>query len=109
MGNENYDTKQALHKILDRGAELIDTHLKDQPEAYAELLTSLGMSYRGLADYDRAEAMLKTSRNIGRERFGAGSAMVLQSEYFWPDAHTIVETMRWPSSNIERLLVRAIN
>ncbi len=79
---DNHDAKQTLRLVLDRGADLLDEHLKGQPEEYSELLTSLGKSYRGLADYERAESMLMEALAIRRSRFGDGSAQVLQSQYF---------------------------
>ena len=82
MEGESYDAKQTLRLILDRGADLLDEHLKEQPEEYSELLTSLGKSYRGLAEYERAEAMLREGLAIRRSRFGDGSPEVLQSQYF---------------------------
>ena len=80
--SESYDAKQTLRLILDRGADLLDKHLKEQPEEYSELLTSLGKSYRGLAEYERAESMLKEGLAIRRSRFGDGSPQVLQSQFF---------------------------
>lgn len=82
MESEHDDAKQTLRLVLDRGAELLDEHLKEQPEQYSELLTSLGKSYRGLADYERSELMLKEGLAIRRNLFGNGSPQVLQSQYF---------------------------
>ncbi|MDX1926790.1 MAG: serine/threonine-protein kinase [Pirellulaceae bacterium] len=80
-GSENLDTRQTFRKVLDSGAELVDLHLKDQPESYGEILASLGTSYRGLGEYELAEQILQKSLNIRRERFGEGSFEALKSTY----------------------------
>jgi serine/threonine protein kinase/muconolactone delta-isomerase len=82
MEGDNHDANKTLRLMLDRGADLLVEHLKGQPEEYSELLTSLGKSYRGLADYERAESMLMEALAIRRSRFGDGSPQVLQSQYF---------------------------
>ncbi len=59
-----------LRAILDRGHELIDGELKDHPETYAELLASLGTSYRGVGEYDQARELLFEALKVHRDHHG---------------------------------------
>jgi hypothetical protein len=52
-------------QALDRGAPRIDAAFLDQPELRTELLGVTGEIYRALGPYDRAEAMLPRSLDVG--------------------------------------------
>lgn len=47
--------------LLDRGEERIDTDLADQPELRADLQETLGSVYLYLAEYERAEALVRAA------------------------------------------------
>jgi serine/threonine-protein kinase len=66
-------TAQAL---LDRGADGAAVRLKDQPDAHARFLTTLGRLYQQLGLYDRAEASLKQALSLQRTLVGERSIEV---------------------------------
>lgn len=51
-------------ELLDRGAQDINTRLRDQPLVRAELLRTIGVSYKSLSSYNRADALLRESAAI---------------------------------------------
>jgi serine/threonine-protein kinase len=51
-------------ELLDRGAQDINTQLVDQPLVRADLLHAIGLSYKSLAAYGRAEQLLEESLSI---------------------------------------------
>lgn len=55
-----------LHEVLDRGAKLAETSLKERPEVRAHLLSSIAPAYFGLGDWDRAGAIAEEAVNIRR-------------------------------------------
>jgi non-specific serine/threonine protein kinase/serine/threonine-protein kinase len=57
-------------EILDRGAERIDRELADQPEIKSTLAATMGIVYRGLGLYDRAEALMGSALELQRELHG---------------------------------------
>ena len=56
--------------VLDAGAERITRELADEPQARAELMTTLGEVYRKLGDYDRAESLVEEALAIRRRVLG---------------------------------------
>ncbi len=70
-----------LRAILDRGHELIDGELKDHPETYAELLASLGTSYRGVGEYDQARELLFEALKVHRDVHGDFGYRTLECLY----------------------------
>ncbi|HZS04344.1 MAG TPA: serine/threonine-protein kinase [Blastocatellia bacterium] len=57
-------------EILDQGAEKIRQELKDQPEAQATLMNTMGNAYRSLGLYDRATPLLEEALKTRRQLFG---------------------------------------
>jgi serine/threonine protein kinase/tetratricopeptide (TPR) repeat protein len=57
------DTK-LLRDILDKTAERIGRDLKDQPQVEAELRETMGPVYEQLAEYEKAEAMLRAALKL---------------------------------------------
>jgi len=55
-------------EILDRGAENIDTELKDQPILQARMMLTMGYVYKNLGLYQKAEPLMVDSLQI-REKF----------------------------------------
>ena len=55
-----------LHEVLDRGAQLAETSLRDRPEVRAHLLSSIAPAYFGLGDWDRAGSIAEEAVNIRR-------------------------------------------
>jgi len=80
-GNESPSSDAAMRRMLDGGAELLRSHLLDQPEPRSELLVSIGSSYRGLADYDKARAAIGESFQLRRQCFGPDAAETLEAQY----------------------------
>lgn len=75
-------SKAALRKMLDTGYELQRVHLLDQPELRSQLLVSLGSSYLGLADYEKAKAAIGESQRIRQAVFGPRAAETLESQHY---------------------------
>ena len=81
----------ALREVVERGAQRLQTELRDQPRARAELLLTLGTVYRRLADYGPAAALLTEARDLARRQFGAASpeagraAVALGDLRYWQD------------------------
>jgi eukaryotic-like serine/threonine-protein kinase len=59
--------------VLDRAFELSATAFEDQPEVRAALLNTVGVTYRGLGQYDRAREHLEASVELYRELHGSDS------------------------------------
>jgi eukaryotic-like serine/threonine-protein kinase len=66
-------------ELLDQGAERIAQELKDQPEAQATLMNTMGKAYHSLGLYDRAAALLEGALRTRRERLGGEHADVAES------------------------------
>ncbi|MBZ0100655.1 MAG: serine/threonine-protein kinase [Thermoanaerobaculia bacterium] len=62
-----------LREIVDRGAVRLESELRGQPRARAELLLTLGTIYRRLALYDEAERLLAQALTLSRSEFGPRS------------------------------------
>src|SRR6266550_1082260 len=65
-GASGRDTSQ-LREIMDKTADRIGTDLKDQPEAEADLRSTLGQTYFTLLDYVKAEQMQRAALEIYRK------------------------------------------
>jgi eukaryotic-like serine/threonine-protein kinase len=65
-GASGRDTSQ-LREIMDKTAERIGTDLKEQPEAEADLRSTLGQTYFTLLDYVKAEQMQRAALEIYRK------------------------------------------
>jgi eukaryotic-like serine/threonine-protein kinase len=59
-----------LREILDKTAERIGKELKNQPEVDAELRNTVGVVYRTLRQYNKAEQMLREAVALRRKLFG---------------------------------------
>jgi len=68
-----------VRAVLDAGAVQVQTELKNQPELQAQMLTSMGRTYRRLAAYDRAQVLLEQALSIGQRVFGTEDARVAQT------------------------------
>jgi len=68
-----------VRAVLDAGAAQVQTELTNQPELQAQMLTSMGRTYRRLAAYDRAQQLLEQALTIGQRVFGAEDARVAQT------------------------------
>jgi len=68
-----------LHEVLDRGAKLAETSLKDRPEVRAHLLSSIAPAYFGLGDWDRAGAIAEEAVNIRRATLAPNNAELAAS------------------------------
>ncbi len=80
VDNENPAAQRTLQRILERGSVLINDHLAGDPVSHSELLAHLGKSFIGLADFDRAQALLEKSLAIRLAHFSSSSAQVLQTQ-----------------------------
>ncbi|MEP6831930.1 MAG: serine/threonine-protein kinase [Gemmatimonas sp.] len=63
-----------LHEVLDRGAKLAETSLKDRPEVRAHLLSSIAPAYFGLGDWDRATKIAEEAVALRRQTLKPNSA-----------------------------------
>ena len=59
-----------VRAVLDASAAQVQTDLTDQPELQAQMLTSMGRTYRRLAAYDTAQRLLEQALVIGQRVFG---------------------------------------
>jgi len=60
-------------EILDKGAERIDSELKDQPQTRARLLATIGATYTGLSLLQRGDVLLQRALQANADAFGKGS------------------------------------
>lgn len=65
--------------ILNRGAEKIDTQLANQPRVRAELSGVIGVSYRSIGEYERAQKLLENALKLKREAGLTGTLEYSQS------------------------------
>jgi TPR repeat protein len=72
------DTK-LLHEILDNTAERVRRDLRGQPEVAAELLSTIGGTYRQLYDLTKAEPMEREALRLRRSLFGETNAATAAS------------------------------
>ena len=70
---------EALRRLLDAGAERVQTELADQPEAQAEIFTIMGRIYRRLGMYDTAQHLLQRALASGRAALGPEHVRVAQT------------------------------
>ena len=68
-----------VRALLDAGAERVQRELAAEPELQAELLTMLGRTYRGLAEYDKAQRLLEQALASGQTAFGPDHVLVAQT------------------------------
>ena len=57
-------------EILDKGAEKINTELKDQPRVQARMMNTIGIVYWRLGLYERATSLLRQALEIQRRALG---------------------------------------
>ena len=65
--------------LLDAQAEKVGDVLADQPELQAELLTTMGRTYRRLGAYDKAQHLLEQALRSGEQAFGPSHVRVAQT------------------------------
>ncbi len=63
-----------MREVLDKAAARVSTDLKTQPETEAEMRATLGKVYLQLAEYEKAEAMLREALALKRQLLGAEHA-----------------------------------
>lgn len=68
-----------VRALLDAGAERVQREMSAEPELQAELLTTLGWTYRGLAEYDKAQRLLEQALASGQAAFGPDHLLVAQT------------------------------
>ena len=66
-------------EILDRGAERIESNLRDTPEVQATLLRTMGRVYQNLGLYTVAQPLLERALERRREIYGSAHASVGES------------------------------
>ncbi|MEO6727197.1 MAG: serine/threonine-protein kinase [Blastocatellia bacterium] len=69
--SESKGNQVTARELLDKGAERINTELKDQPEVQATLMDVIGEVYIRLGLYDQAEKLLDQSLRTRRQLFGS--------------------------------------
>jgi serine/threonine protein kinase/tetratricopeptide (TPR) repeat protein len=65
--------------LLDAGAEQVQKELAGEPELQADMLTTMGRTYRRLGLYDKARALLERALASGQMAFGAEHVRVAQT------------------------------
>ena len=65
--------------LLDAATDRVQKELADQPDAQAEIFTTIGRMYRRVGMYDKAQNLLERALVSGRAAFGAEHATVAQT------------------------------
>jgi serine/threonine protein kinase/tetratricopeptide (TPR) repeat protein len=65
-----------VRALLDASATQVQTELADQPELQAQMLTTMGRTYRRLAAYDKSQQLLEQALAVGQRVFGPEDARV---------------------------------
>jgi serine/threonine-protein kinase len=65
--------------LLDAATDRVQKELADQPDAQAEIFTTIGRMYRRVGMYDKAQELLERALVSGRAAFGAEHAAVAQT------------------------------
>jgi eukaryotic-like serine/threonine-protein kinase len=68
-----------VRALLDAGADQVQKDLAGEPELQAELLTTMGRTYRRLGMYDKAQSLLEQALASGRKAFGGEDVRVAQT------------------------------
>lgn len=68
-----------LRALLDGGATQVRKQLVEQPELQAQMLTSMGRTYRRLAEYETAQHLLEEALAIGRRVYGPEHARIAET------------------------------
>jgi serine/threonine protein kinase/tetratricopeptide (TPR) repeat protein len=74
--NEARGNSITAREILDKGADKIESELKDQPQIQSSLMETMGRVYRSLGLYDLAAPILEKSLAIKRQVYGEEHAEV---------------------------------
>ena len=69
----------ALRAQLDISAEQVQKELSGAPELQAEMLTTMGRTYRRLGAYDKAQRLLEQALASGRQVYGREDARLAQT------------------------------
>lgn len=80
-GTETSTATSTQKSILDSGYQLINSELSKYPEPHADLLLSLGSSYRDIGDDKRARELLGEAWSIRKELFGENDLKTLECKY----------------------------
>jgi eukaryotic-like serine/threonine-protein kinase len=68
-----------VRALLDAGAAQVERDLAGEPGLQAEMLTTMGRTYRRLGQFDRAQQLLEAALASGQKAFGAENAEVAQT------------------------------
>ncbi len=68
-----------VRALLDASAAQVQTELADQPELQAEMLTTMGRTYRRLGSYDMAQRLLEQAFSVGQRVFGPDDVRLAQT------------------------------
>jgi serine/threonine protein kinase len=72
-------TEPTVRALLDAGAEQVQKDLAGEPALQAEMLTTMGRTYRRLGAYDKAQHLLEMALAVGGKAFGAEDVHVAQT------------------------------
>ena len=68
-----------VEELLDTASERVETKLQDQPVVAASIHKTLGMTFHGLGELNRAEFHLKRSLDIFRQWRGEDDPLALEA------------------------------
>jgi serine/threonine protein kinase/tetratricopeptide (TPR) repeat protein len=68
-----------IRELLDAGADKVQTELLGQPDLQAEMLTTMGRTYRRLGAYTKAQQLLERALVVGQRVFGAEHVRVAET------------------------------
>jgi tetratricopeptide (TPR) repeat protein len=76
---QKVDVNTTAIDLLDRGAQMLQKDLANQPEVRAKLMQTIGDVYTSFFKFDAAEPLLEKSLEVRRERFGPKHLQVADS------------------------------
>jgi serine/threonine-protein kinase len=97
-------TSATAREVLDAGAAKIANELQDEPETRAALLSTLGVVYRNLGAYDKAQPLLEQALAARRQLFGEEHLDVARSL----NELGVVLAQRGESAQAEKLFREAL-
>jgi tetratricopeptide (TPR) repeat protein len=69
----------SLRALLDAGTTQVKTQFASEPDVQADMLTTLGRSYRRMGEYDKAQGLLEQALAAGQRAFGSEHIRIAQT------------------------------
>lgn len=79
--NGQLDARESLRQILENGYALIDSYFGERSEQKSNVLLAMGYSFRGLAEYEKANNLLNDALALRRQLYGENDLRTLECIY----------------------------